>query len=289
VVALSSSAYAAGLLSGKDIKDHSLTIKDFKKSTVKQLTQPGEPGAPGQNGTNGTNGTNGQNGAPGPAGQNGENADGSVSVPVQQSGDAGVQVDTPSGSGGDNGVAEIVGDNLHLAINSPGGGFARATKTFDQPVPLADLAALVYKFNVNARASGTKVAPTLKLDVVDATPCATGYPPCLNAPFTQNSTTLVYEPTYSDGQDGITSGTVDALGSGNKWWSTRGIEGAGNRDTFVSFQSLIAANPNAKAVNVYIDAGQNSAGNPWTGFDGLVDYLNVGLAGENITRYDFGS
>ena len=43
-----------------------------------------------------------------------------------------------------------------------------------------------------------------------------------------------------------------------------------------------------RAVNLYLDAGQNSAGGPWNNFDGTVDWMNVGFGGNDPTRYDFG-
>jgi hypothetical protein len=72
-VSLGGSSYAALKISGRDVRDGSLTGRDIKKGSVgldRLARKPldGVPGPAGPAGTNGTNGTNGQPGAPGQPG-----------------------------------------------------------------------------------------------------------------------------------------------------------------------------------------------------------------------------
>ena len=64
-VALCSTAFAATLITGKDIKDHTITKRDISKSTLKALKgragAPGAPGAPGPQGLQGGQGPAGPN------------------------------------------------------------------------------------------------------------------------------------------------------------------------------------------------------------------------------------
>lgn len=95
-------------------------------------------------------------------------------------------------------------------------------------------------------------------------------------------TTLVYEPVYnSDVQDGIWQ-TWDAYNGGNGiWWSSNSIPAAPNRDTFVSWQTISAANPDAVVIAVGVNQG---SGNP--ALTSSVDALKIGMNGNTIT-YDF--
>lgn len=320
LVCSATGAVAAQLITGKDIQNGSVKAKDLSKKVRSKLNQAGTAGtagAPGQTGPQGTagadgapgadgddgapgadgdNGDDGATGPQGPAGQNGENADGSTTLDVNQSGDGGFTIGSVIGTGAgnpNNGVATITGGNLNLKVNNPGGGFAEAGKTNATPIPLSTVTALVYKYARITPPSPGAVAPVLKLDIVDGTPCTSADAGCGNAPlFANNSSTLVYEPTYSDPANPATA-TADALGSGNKWWSTRDLEGAFDRDAFtpnglVTLQSIIANNPNAKVTKVYVQAGQNSTGAPWSGFEGTVDWLNVGFGTDDVIKYDFG-
>lgn len=65
-VALDGPANAKKLITGKDIKNGSITSADLSKKTVSSLK--GKTGAAGKNGTNGTNGTPGPQGPAGPQG-----------------------------------------------------------------------------------------------------------------------------------------------------------------------------------------------------------------------------
>jgi hypothetical protein len=77
-------------------------------------------------------------------------------------------------------------------------------------------------------------------------------------------TTLVFEPVYNTNQGAVVNNewqTWDAYNSGDAiWWSSRPIPGAPNRDTFVSWDTIVAANPDATILGGYgINQG---SGNP---------------------------
>src|SRR3954451_16200699 len=65
-------------------------------------------------------------------------------------------------------------------------------------------------------------------------------------------TTLVFEPVYNTDQGAVVSGQWhhwDAFNGGNAiWWSSNPIQSAPNRDTFVSWNTIVGANPNAVIV-----------------------------------------
>jgi len=77
-VAFGSTASAVHLLTSKDVKDHSLKVKDLRKNAVKKLrgqTGPqGLQGLPGKNGVDGKNGVNGKDGRDGVDGKDGASA-----------------------------------------------------------------------------------------------------------------------------------------------------------------------------------------------------------------------
>jgi hypothetical protein len=99
-------------------------------------------------------------------------------------------------------------------------------------------------------------------------------------------TTLVFEPVYNTSQGAVVSNqwqTWDAYNGGNAiWWSSNPIPAAPNRDTFVSWNTIVAANPDAVIVGgIGINQG---SGNP--ALVTAVDALTVG-AGGTTTTYDF--
>lgn len=77
-------------------------------------------------------------------------------------------------------------------------------------------------------------------------------------------TTLVFEPVYNTDQGAVVSGawqTWDAYNGGDAiWWSSNPIPGAPNRDTFVTWDTIVAQNPDAVIVGG-VGANQGS-GNP---------------------------
>ncbi|HKQ50721.1 MAG TPA: hypothetical protein VJT74_00030 [Pyrinomonadaceae bacterium] len=99
-------------------------------------------------------------------------------------------------------------------------------------------------------------------------------------------TTLVFEPVYNTAQGAVQDGvwqTWDAYNGGNAiWWSSRAIPGVCAADCFVTWDTIIAANPNATIVGGFgINQG---SGNP--ALTASSDVLTIGSGGECIT-YDF--
>lgn len=99
-------------------------------------------------------------------------------------------------------------------------------------------------------------------------------------------TTLVFEPVYNTNQGPVVDGTWqtwDAYLGGNAiWWSSNPIPSAPNRDTFVSWSTIVAANPDAVIVGGYgINQG---SGNP--ALTTASDVLSIGSDGECVT-YNF--
>jgi hypothetical protein len=99
-------------------------------------------------------------------------------------------------------------------------------------------------------------------------------------------TTLVFEPVYNTTQGAVASDVWqewDAYNGGNAiWWSSNPIPGAPNRDTFVSWNTILAENPDAVILG---GLGFNQgSGNP--ALIAAADELTVGFGGETTT-YDF--
>lgn len=99
-------------------------------------------------------------------------------------------------------------------------------------------------------------------------------------------TTLVFEPVYNTAQGLIqddTWQTWDAYNGGQAiWWSSNPIPGAPNRDTFVTWDTIVANNPNAVIVGGFgINQG---SGNP--ALTASTDALTIGYDGECVT-YNF--
>jgi hypothetical protein len=95
-------------------------------------------------------------------------------------------------------------------------------------------------------------------------------------------TTLVFEPVYNTDQGAVVNDTWqtwDAYKGGDAvWWSSNPINSAPNRDTFVSWDTIVDANPDAVIVGGF---GVNQgSGNP--GLVTSVDALKF-----NDTTYDF--
>ncbi len=99
-------------------------------------------------------------------------------------------------------------------------------------------------------------------------------------------TTLVFEPVYNTGQQTIQDGiwqTWDAYNGGQAiWWSSNPIPGAPNRDTFVTWNTILANNPDAVIIGGFgINQG---SGNP--ALTAATDALNIGYNDFCIT-YNF--
>jgi hypothetical protein len=99
-------------------------------------------------------------------------------------------------------------------------------------------------------------------------------------------TTLVFEPIYNTNQGALVSGqwqTWDAFAGGSAvWWSSNPINVAPDRDTFVTWQSIVDNNPNAVIVGGF---GLNQgSGNP--ALLASSDNLSIGYGGSCFT-YNF--
>jgi hypothetical protein len=99
-------------------------------------------------------------------------------------------------------------------------------------------------------------------------------------------TTLVFEPVYNTSQGSLVDGqwqNWDAINGGaGVWWSSNPIPGLPNRDTFVTWSTVVASNPEATIVGGFgINQG---SGNP--SLTSAVDKLSIGYDGDLIT-YDF--
>jgi hypothetical protein len=99
-------------------------------------------------------------------------------------------------------------------------------------------------------------------------------------------TTLVFEPVYNTAQQAIqdnTWQTWDAYNGGQAiWWSSNPIPSAPNRDTFVTWDTIVAANPDAVIIGGF---GVNQgSGNP--ALTASSDVLSISHNGDCVT-YDF--
>jgi hypothetical protein len=99
-------------------------------------------------------------------------------------------------------------------------------------------------------------------------------------------TTLVFEPVYNPDQGPIVSNTWqtwDTFNGGNAiWWSTRSIPGVCATACYVTWDAIIAANPNATILGGYgINQGSGSPA-----LTASSDVLTIGSNGDCIT-YDF--
>jgi hypothetical protein len=137
---------------------------------------------------------------------------------------------------------------------------------------LADVSSMGYATYRSAGSAQQVAALNIEVDV--------------NGAATGGFTTLVFEPVYNTTQGAVVSGqwqTWDAYLGGNAiWWSSNPIPSAPNRDTFVSWNTIVAANPDAVIVGGY---GVNQgSGNP--GLVTSVDALHFDTPHVNVT-YDF--
>ena len=74
--------------------------------------------------------------------------------------------------------------------------------------------------------------------------------------------TLVFEPVYNTDQGAVNSGVWQNWNAGDNtiWWSSKPINGAPNRDTFVTLASIKQANPDATIGGVGINQGSGNPG-----------------------------
>lgn len=99
-------------------------------------------------------------------------------------------------------------------------------------------------------------------------------------------TTLVFEPVYNTDQGAVSSDVWQAWdafkGGQAKWWSSNSIAGAPNRDTFVTWDTILGMNRDAVIVGGF---GVNQgSGNPL--LTAATDKLSIGIMDDKIT-YNF--
>jgi hypothetical protein len=137
VVAMSGSAVAASLITGKQIKDGTIGVKDISKTARTQLTAKAAVGAPGPQGPSGPAGATGEAGPQGPKGDSG--ADGSKGAPGEAVAYANVRGDGTIEPGQSKGVTnemidrtaegvfcfKNLGFNPKSAMVSPDGSFGQ--------------------------------------------------------------------------------------------------------------------------------------------------------------------
>lgn len=138
--------------------------------------------------------------------------------------------------------------------------------------PLADVRSMSY---ATYRTAGLNQQVTAINIQVDANGAAPG-----------GFTTLVFEPVYNASQGAVVNGVWqawDAYSGGNAiWWSTRPINGVCAFTCYVTWNQIVAANPDAVIVGGY---GLNQgSGNP--GLVSSVDALHFDTPGRSVT-YDF--
>lgn len=108
-------------------------------------------------------------------------------------------------------------------------------------------------------------------------------------------TTLVFEPAYTPAQGTLTTGVWQSWDAGHGfWWSTRNMTNAAGTVLYASFTytktlaDLLALFPNAKIASVSAGGGiafvtgQNSAGNPWSGYIGGFDGIVIGVSNSSV-------
>lgn len=158
-------------------------------------------------------------------------------------------------------------------MGTPTGGDKGTLFNFDYVnTPLSSIDKLAYS-TYRTSGSGSQVAAlNLQVDINGSAP--------------GGFTTLVFEPVYNLGQGAVVNNmwqNWDAINGGNAvWWSSNPINVAPNRDTFVSWSTIVAANPDAVIIGgVGINQGSGNGG-----LVTAVDAFNVGVNGSCIT-YNF--
>lgn len=157
-----------------------------------------------------------------------------------------------------------------LELSTPTGADKITVFNYDfVGLPLADVSGLNYSTYRSAGFGSQVAALNLEIDY-NGPDVAGGF------------TTLVFEPVYNTDQEAVASGVWqdwDAYDGGQAiWWSSRPIPGAPNRDTFVTWDAILAANPDAVILGgVGVNQGSGNGG-----LVTAVDALTV-----NAVTYDF--
>ena len=160
-----------------------------------------------------------------------------------------------------------------LNLTTPTGADKATLFNYDHiGTALADIDALGYSTYRTSGGSPNQV-PALNIEVD------------VNGPETAGGfTTLVFEPVYNTDQGAIVDGqwqTWNAFGNAT-WWSTKDIPGVCAFTCYVSWNDIVAANPDATILGGF---GVNQgSGNP--ALDANADALTIGVNGDS-TVYDF--
>lgn len=160
-----------------------------------------------------------------------------------------------------------------LELTTPTGDDKISVFNFDHAgTPLRDVSALSYS---TYRAAGDAQQVASINIQVDSNGIAPG-----------GFTTLVFEPAYNTDQGAVVSGEWQDWNAYNQgqgvWWSSNPISAAPNRDTFVSWETIVNANPQAVIVGgVGVNQG---SGNP-----ALVTSVDALVFGNSVDTfaYDF--
>lgn len=138
-----------------------------------------------------------------------------------------------------------------LQLSTPTGADKITVFNYDHvETELAAVTAMGYSTYRTAGSASQVAALNLEVDI--------------NGAASGGFTTLVFEPVYNTSQGAVVSGAWqdwDAYAGGDAvWWSSNPIPSAPNRDTFVSWDTIVAANPDAVVVGgVGVNQG---SGNP---------------------------
>lgn len=160
-----------------------------------------------------------------------------------------------------------------LQLSTPTGADKITVFNFDYVgTKLTDINAMAYNTYRSAGDAQQVAALNIQVDV--------------NGAADGGFTTLVFEPVYNTGQGSVVSNqwqAWDAYNGGQAtWWSSNPIPGAPNRDTFVSWSTILSNNPDAVIVGGF---GVNQgSGNP--ALTTAVDALKLGVSETSVT-YNF--
>jgi hypothetical protein len=135
--------------------------------------------------------------------------------------------------------------------------------------PLSDIRSMSYSTYRTSGSAQQVAALNIQVDINGAAP--------------GGFTTLVFEPVYNTSQGAVVSGQWqdwNAYDGGNAiWWSSNPIPSTPNRDTFVPWSTIVAANPDAVVVGGF---GVNQgSGNP--GLVTAVDALHFDTTHGSVT------
>ncbi len=164
-----------------------------------------------------------------------------------------------------------------------GGKTWLTTQAYDGTL-LADISHLSYSTYVSPSSPTTNLTPSLQFQVD------------LDGNGTRDSA-MIFEPVYSVATQGpITPGVWQNWNArAGKWWFNNATVFGCGSCAYVTYDQVLAAYPNAKIVTWFartdgygtqFQAGQNSAGPPWTNFDGNIDNFRIGINSPGDT-YDF--